>query len=107
MEGTGNWSAEYEVDSGGGCPKWPDQMSRYITVSELGGCSCWELRILRNEIYARHGRKFKSKDLQDYFAGQPWYSIDPNNLNGDKGQNEYEKKNTATILNEERGRGCR
>jgi hypothetical protein len=106
-EGTGNWSAEYYVDSNGNCPKWPDQMSRYLTSAELNGCTCWELRILRNEIYARHGRKFKSEDLQDYFFAQPWYSIDPNNLNGDKGQNDFEKRNNVNILKEERSRGCR
>ncbi|GEM_PF-6480028 len=105
--GTGYWSAEYYVDSSGNCPSWPDQMTHYLTDMELSGCSCWDLKILRNEIYARHGRKFKSKDLQDYFFAQPWYSIDPNNLDGSKGQNKYEQKNAVKILNEERRRGCR
>ena len=39
-----------------------------------------DLRILRNEIYARHGRVFaapKSKDLQKYFEAQPWYKPNP------------------------------
>lgn len=31
------------------------------------------LRIARNEIYARHGRKFKAEDLQRYFNSCPWY----------------------------------
>lgn len=31
------------------------------------------LRIMRNAILARHGYRFQSKDLQDYFAGEPWY----------------------------------
>ena len=105
--GVGHWSAQYYIDSNGGCPKWPDQKNRYLTSADLSECTCWELRVLRNEIYARHGRKFKSQDLQDYFSAQPWYSIDPNNLNGDKGQNEYEKKNARIILLEEKGRGCR
>jgi YARHG domain len=39
-----------------------------------------DLRVLRNEIYARHGRIFsapKSKDLQKYFEAQPWYKANP------------------------------
>lgn len=32
-----------------------------------------QLRIMRNWIYARHGYKFKSKDLQQYFSVFPWY----------------------------------
>ena len=32
-----------------------------------------ELRIMRNEIYARHGRKFYDRDLSAYFHDQPWY----------------------------------
>lgn len=31
------------------------------------------LRIMRNEILARHGYRFKSKDLQEYFGKQSWY----------------------------------
>jgi len=32
------------------------------------------LRVLRNTILARHGRRFESPDLRAYFAGQRWYS---------------------------------
>jgi hypothetical protein len=35
------------------------------------------LRLLRNEIYARHGRTFSSADLATYFSGQSWYKPDP------------------------------
>ncbi|MDE7446517.1 MAG: YARHG domain-containing protein [Lachnospiraceae bacterium] len=33
-----------------------------------------ELRIARNEIYARYGWWFESEDLVDYFAGKAWYA---------------------------------
>ena len=36
-----------------------------------------DLRNLRNEIFARHGRIFKSKDLQKYFEAQSWYRPNP------------------------------
>lgn len=37
-----------------------------------------ELRFCRNEIFARNGRAFKSKDLNNYFEAQNWYKINPN-----------------------------
>jgi YARHG domain len=36
-----------------------------------------ELRLLRNEIYARHGRTFESKDLQEHFQQCAWYHPSP------------------------------
>ena len=49
-----------------------------LKIAELRQLSLRDLRILRNTIYARHGRKFKSKVLQDHFAGMGWYKLDPN-----------------------------
>lgn len=34
-----------------------------------------QLRIRRNEIYARYGRAFQSPDLQAHFGAQPWYEV--------------------------------
>ncbi len=33
-----------------------------------------ELRLARNEIYARHGRMFKDEMLQEYFNSKSWYT---------------------------------
>jgi hypothetical protein len=48
------------------------------TISEqmLRGLSLHELRLLRNEVYARHGRIFRAPWLQQYFESQPWYTGD-------------------------------
>lgn len=35
------------------------------------------LRVLRNAIYAKHGRTFKSEDLQSLFNEYSWYEADP------------------------------
>ena len=51
---------------------------RMITEQELQGRSKAELRVMRNEIFARHGRVFQSPDLHDYFTQKPWYSQNPN-----------------------------
>jgi len=47
--------------------------SRYLTEEDLGVMSKGELRLARNEIYARHGRLFSAADLQDYFNSMDWY----------------------------------
>ena len=47
--------------------------NKIITERMLKGLSLHELRLLRNEIYARHGRAFRAIWLQQYFWSQPWY----------------------------------
>ena len=51
----------------------PESNSRLYTAAELAGLDKATLRLARNEIYARHGRRFNSADLQAYFDGMPWY----------------------------------
>ena len=51
---------------------------RTVTEQMLHGLSLHELRLLRNEVYARHGRMFKAEWLQQYFFTQPWYAPDEN-----------------------------
>lgn len=36
------------------------------------------LRLLRNSIFARHGRTFTDAVLQEHFRKQPWYTQNPN-----------------------------
>ena len=52
--------------------------SKTITEQMLHGLSLHELRLLRNEVYARHGRMFRAEWLQQYFYSQPWYTPDEN-----------------------------
>lgn len=67
----------------------------YIHVAALKGKSFWELRLMRNEIYARHGRKFKSPELDAYFKKFNWYKPDSNYT--DTFLNTYELKNAEII----------
>jgi hypothetical protein len=52
---------------------FPDSNSRYLTPEDLYYLDATQLRLARNEIYARHGYVFKIKDLQEYFGKQSWY----------------------------------
>lgn len=51
----------------------PKSNSKNYTADELSGLSKSELRLARNEIYARHGRKFTDASLQKYFDSCTWY----------------------------------
>ena len=53
--------------------RWPETAERRISSADLGGLTKTELRLMRNEIYARHGRAFRSEDLRAHFSAQPWY----------------------------------
>ena len=44
-----------------------------LSESDLYGKTKKELEIMRNSIYARHGYKFKRKDLTAYFSQFSWY----------------------------------
>jgi hypothetical protein len=52
-------------------------LDKLLPVDELRQLSLRDLRLLRNTIYARRGRPFKSEILRDHFAGMSWYKIDP------------------------------
>ncbi len=47
--------------------------TRYLVDTDLAGMSGDDLMLARNEIFARHGRGFDDKELQDYFNRQEWY----------------------------------
>lgn len=51
----------------------PESSSRKLTKSEVSGLSKKQLRYARNEIYARHGRRFQDQGLQQYFDSKSWY----------------------------------
>lgn len=46
---------------------------RLLTEDDLSNMTNNELKIMRNEIYARHGYIFKTKRMKEYFSTQPWY----------------------------------
>lgn len=63
-----DWEADTSADY-----VLPDSSSRYLTEADLAGLSKEELRLARNEIYARHGRIFTSEELGGYFSSKSWY----------------------------------
>lgn len=84
----------------------PTSNSVYLTEADLAGLSKEELRLARNEIYARHGRKFKDAALNEYFMSKSWYVplIDPGHFN-ENVFNDYETANRKLIADYEKKMG--
>ena len=84
----------------------PESNSRYLTVEDLKGLTAKELSYARNEIFARHGRKFNNAGLQEYFNSKSWYkgkySPEEYSSLGDI-LNDYERKNLKLISQVEGG----
>lgn len=76
--------------------------SRYLTEADIEGMSVSSLRLARNEIYARHGRRFNDSSIQSYFDSQPWYNgtISPDSFD-ESVLNQYEKANIEFIRKHE------
>jgi hypothetical protein len=70
--------------------------NKLISEQMLHGLSLNELRLLRNEVYARHGRQFQAPWLSQYFFSQPWYS--PNENFKDEELSGPDKQNVETIV---------
>lgn len=51
----------------------PASNTKLLTSSDIAGLSLKELNYAKNEIYARHGRKFDSNELRTYFESKSWY----------------------------------
>lgn len=53
----------------------------YLSSSDLNGLSLWQLRLLRNTVFAKYGRTYpKPEDwsMQQHFNSRPWYSPNEN-----------------------------
>lgn len=76
--------------------KQREKLSTELVREEtLGFLFAEDLRVLRNEIYARRGRIFKDANLQKYFESQAWYKPNPDFK--DEMLNEIESQNLAKI----------
>ncbi|HEY9812632.1 MAG TPA: YARHG domain-containing protein [Candidatus Sericytochromatia bacterium] len=80
--------------------------SRRVTGADLAAKTAVELDIMRNSIYARHGRTFNNSGLQSYFNKQPWYQpiYSPNEFPNNLLSN-LEKWNAAYILKYQKDNG--
>ncbi len=84
---------------------FPGISSHYIDVSELYNYDLDQLRLIRNEIFALHGRMFNSQDLMDYFSQKSWYvpTYAPEDFDANMFAylNDYEAANLQVIMDYE------
>lgn len=87
---------DHPVDGGGYI--LPESSSRLLTNADVAGLSLQQVNYAKNEIYARHGRLFDSRELQNYFNSQSWYSgtIAPANFS-ESLLSDVEKKNVTFL----------
>jgi hypothetical protein len=81
----------------------PESSIRLLTEIDLNDLTKEELRLARNEIYARHGRKFNDSTLQSYFDSKIWYrgSISPDQFDDMALLSNLERKNLDIIKEKE------
>ncbi len=86
----------------------PTSSSEYLTMSDLEGFSQDDCRMARNELYARHGRRFDDPNLQAYFDALDWYegTTAPSDFD-ESVMNEYEIANRDLIVQYEKDMGYR
>ena len=77
-----------------------DSDSRYLSVEEVESFDEEKVQMVINEIYARHGRVFKTQEVAVYFQGKSWYNPDDSKTDEQivSEFNEYEKANVDLLL---------
>ncbi len=100
-------SEKYSYNNNRGEQILPFSSSMRISLADVKGLSSDEMCIAKNEIWARHGRKFDNKWLQNYFNQQSWYTptTDPDDFLKVYSPTDIENDNAALLnsILEERG----
>ncbi len=81
--------------TGGAGELAPFTRSRRVGDADLQYWSNWQLTLIRNEIYARHGRPFNNSNIRSWFMQQSWYA--PNYNFSESWLSSLEKRNAAYI----------
>ncbi|GEM_PF-4733352 len=92
-------------------PKWGESVGIEIAPFWLGygmpslqSMDPMKIRLMRNEIYARHGYVFNDKSLNVYFHKQSWYKPDANFKESMLNKHEKSFINTLLSIEQEKGR---
>lgn len=95
------------VQPAGGYYVFPSDQ-QYLTDTYLNARSREEIRLILNEMYARHGYIFTSEANRQYFSAQPWYT--PRYQTQEEAEaffNSIERSNKEKIAAYEKARGWR
>lgn len=53
---------------------YPEASERTLNSRDVENLSLWDLKIMRNEIFADYGYRFKTEEMREYFSRLRWYS---------------------------------
>lgn len=89
----------------------PEAQSRLLTESDLSALTLKGISYAKNELYAKYGRKFKSRELTEYMSTKTWYIgiYEPEEYDSQIVQNrmnEYERKNVELLAAREQALGA-
>lgn len=78
---------------------FPDSDKKYLSEDEVRAKSVEEMKIGRNEIFARHGYIFNDENLGSHFNSTSWYkgTVTGDEFDAEGTFNEFEKKNVELI----------
>lgn len=74
---------------------YPQASQRLLKDADVNNLTKWELEVMRNEIFARHGYCFKKRNLRETFEEQEWYV--PNTTDVKNILTDTERKNVSLI----------
>lgn len=91
-----NRNTRVERNNYGTPGSYPEGSLRYLNYYDISGRTKWELSVMRNEIYARHGYIFTSnQNIKQHFESKSWY--EPMYYNVDNMLSKVEKWNANYI----------
>lgn len=100
----GGWTTDLELKPEDLSPLAdPAKLDSLLSANQLATLSLRDLRMLRNTIYARRGRPFRSTLLQGYFGGMDWYT--PDEGYSDAKLSAIDRKNIRLIMSVEKANG--
>ena len=85
--------------------RFPQTSTRSLRGDDLLNLSCGDLKIMRNEIFARHGFIFKTPDMVQYFSRQSWYRGTKSDVT--RLLTTRERANLIVLKSHEQGMDCR
>ncbi len=53
--------------------QYPESSERLLTEKDVEHQTPWGMKVMENEIYARHGYIFRDADLKKHFKTEKWY----------------------------------
>lgn len=96
----GGWAGEGPAPAELNALEEPSKLDKLLKLSDLDDFSPRDLKLLRNAVFARRGRPFKTPLVQAHFATVAWYRADP--AYKDSRLTEIDKKNVQLILSLEK-----